>query len=297
MSAGRLLSGARETGARDAARIFLPGFFVLTFAFTWSAWLVSAALVTPANAWFFGLGGPVFLLGVFAPALVALALTAYVDGRDGVVRLLARIGRWQVGWRWYLFAVGYTAATTLLAALVHRLAVGAWPAFGAVPWFLILGAMLLSTWVQAGEEVGWRGYALPRLAQHLGLGGASVLLGAIWALWHLPLFFLPGSGSDGQSFPIYLLRVTALSVAMAWLYWRTGGSLLLVMLMHAAVNNTTGIVPAAVPNASDPFSFGGSVVAWATVVVWWVVALLLLTDLRGAELGAMMDANPGKPRT
>ena len=291
-----MLSGAGDPGARDVARILLPGFFLLTFAFTWSAWLVSAALATPGNAWFFGLGGPVFLLGVFAPALVALAFTAYVDGRDGVVHLLARIGRWQVGWRWYLFAVGYMAATKLLAALIHRLVVGAWPAFGTVPWFLMLSAMLLSTWVQAGEEVGWRGYALPRLAKHLGLGGASVLLGAIWALWHLPLFFLPGSGSDGQSFPIYLLLVTALSVAMAWLYWRTDGSLLLVMLMHAAVNNTIGIVPAAVPNASDPFSFHGSVVAWATVVVWWVVALLLLTHMRGAGLGGMMDANSGTPR-
>ena len=287
-----LLSGAGDTGARDVARLLLPGFFLLTFAVTWSAWLAAAALASPGNAWFFGFGGPVFLLGVFAPALVALALTQYVEGRDGVVRLLARIGRWQVGWRWYLFAVGYMPVTKLLVALIHRAAVGAWPAFGAVPWVVMLGAILVSTWVQAGEEVGWRGYALPRLARHLGLGGASVLLGAIWALWHLPLFFLPGSGSDGQSFPIYLLHVTALSVAMAWLYWKTDGSLLLVMLMHASVNNTTGIVPAAVPNASDPFSLSGSVVAWATVVVWWVVALLLLTHMRGAALGAMMDADP-----
>lgn len=64
-----MLSGAGDPGARDVARILLPGFFLLTFAFTWSAWLVSAALATPGNAWFFGLGGPVFLLGVFAPAL------------------------------------------------------------------------------------------------------------------------------------------------------------------------------------------------------------------------------------
>ena len=226
------------TAARNVARIALPGFFLLTFAVTWIAWLASAALAAPGTTGFFAIGGPVFLVGVFAPALVALALTASVEGRDGVVRLLARIGRWQVAMRWYLFAVGYMAATKLFAALIHRVVTGEWPTFGDTPWLLMLGAILVSTWVQAGEELGWRGYALPRLATHLGLGGASVLLGVIWALWHLPLFFLHGSGSDGQSFPIYLLHVTALSVAMSWLYWKTGGSLLLVMVMHASVNNT-----------------------------------------------------------
>lgn len=113
-----------------------------------------------------------------------------------------------------------------------------------------------------------------------------MLLGVLWALWHLPLFFLHGSGSDGQSFPIYLLHVTALSVAMAWLYWKTGGSLLLVMLMHASVNTTTGIVPADVPRAVDPFSLSGSFVAWVTVGLSWMVAAFLLTRMRGAEISA-----------
>jgi len=237
------------------------------------------------GSWWAGL--PV---GVFAPAFVALAVTAYGEGGAGVARLLMRIGRWQVGARWYLFAIGYMAATKLLAAPIHRMAVGAWPPFGETPLPLMLGAILVSTWVQAGEEVGWRGYALPTLATHLGLGGASVILGIIWALWHLPLFFLHGSGSEGQSFPVYLLHVTALSVAMSWLYWKTGGSLLLVMLLHASVNNTTGIVPAAVPNAASPMSFEGTLVAWATVGVSWAIAVPLLFQMRGAEIGAMLSS-------
>lgn len=290
------MRGPGDTDARDVTRIALPGFFLLTFAFTWIAWLASAALGAPGNTGFFGVGGPVFLLGVFAPALVALALTAYGEGRAGVVRLLTRIGRWRVGTRWYIFAVGYLAAIKLAAALIHRVATGAWPTFGGTPWPLMLGAILVSTWAQAGEEVGWRGYALPRLAKHVGLGVASILLGVIWAVWHLPLFFLPGTGSDGQSFPIYLLHVTALSVAMAWLYWKTEGSLLLVMLMHASVNNTTDIVPAAVSNAVNPFSFGGSLVAWVTVGLSSVVAAQLLSHMRGAEIGAMMSSNPRQSR-
>ena len=110
------------------------------------------------------------------------------------------------------------------------------------------------------------------------------MLGIIWALWHLPLFFIPGTGSDGQSFPIYLLHVTALSVAMAWLYWKTDGSLLLVMLMHASVNNTTDIVPAAVPGATNPFSFAGSTMAVYTIALSWLLAVAALNQMRGARL-------------
>ena len=258
-------------------------FLVLTFTLTWVAWIASSALAGPANVGLFGVHGPVFLLGVFAPGLVALALTAHAEGRRGVAALLARIGRWQVATRWYVFAVGYMATIKLAAALIHRAVIGAWPRFGDEPIVLMLGAIVVSTWVQAGEEIGWRGYALPRLAKHMGLGTASVVLGGIWALWHLPLFFLQNSGSDGQSFPLYLLHVTALSVAISWLYWQTGGSLLLVMLMHASVNNTTGIVPAAVPGAVDPFALSGSFVGWVTVGLSWLLAIPLLLRMRGAR--------------
>jgi uncharacterized protein len=270
----------------------LLAFFLLTFVLAWTTWLAAAALAAPGNTGFFGARGPVFLLGVFAPALVALALTARRQGRAGVGSLLARIGRWDVGARWYAFAVGYLAATKLAAALLVRIATGAWPPFGDTQVVLMLGGILVSTLAQAGEEIGWRGYALPRLARHLGLGGASALLGAIWALWHLPLFLLPDTGSDGQSFPLYLLHVTALSVAMGWLYWRSDGSLLLVMLMHASVNNTTGIVPAATLGATNPFTFSASLVGWVTVGLAWAIALPLLIQMRGAEL----DTTHPEPR-
>jgi len=74
------------------------------------------------------------------------------------------------------------------------------------------------------------------------------VLGVLWASWHIPLFFVRDTDKFGQSFPLYLLQATALSVAMAWLYANTRGSLLPVMLMHAAVNNTKDIVPSAEAN-------------------------------------------------
>ena len=141
-------------------------------------------------------------------------------------------------------------------------------------------AIAISTWVQAGEEIGWRGYALPRLANRFGLAPASVILGLVWASWHLPLFFVPESSTFGQSFPLYLLQVTALSVAMAWLYANTRGSLLPVMLMHAAVNNTKDIVPSADPHATNVWALSHSLVAWLTVALLWLCAGYFLLQMR-----------------
>ena len=115
------------------------------------------------------------------------------------------------------FAIAYMAAIKLTVAVIHRVVTGAWPAFGSEPVYIMALAVVVSTPVQAGEEIGWRGYALPRLAKGVGLPTASILVGFIWATWHLPLFFIAGIDKTGQSFPVYLLDVTALSVTMAWL--------------------------------------------------------------------------------
>jgi hypothetical protein len=250
-------------------------FFLLTYAITWTCFTAAGAIsrggARPAPA-LAALTGALFLLGTFAPGLVALALTERVEGRAATRALLRQVFAWRVGARWYVFAVGYIPAIKLSVALVHRVATGAWPRFGQEPWYLMAVAIMISTWVQAGEEIGWRGYALPRLSDRFGLAPASVILGIIWASWHLPLFFVPRSDTFGQSFPLYLLQVTALSVAAAWLYWRTEGSLLLVMLLHAAVNNTKDIVPSAVPGATNPFALSTSLVAWLTVAFLWIAA-------------------------
>jgi hypothetical protein len=274
---------APVTTASD--RVGLAWFFVVTFAVTWTLWLLPDA-VRSERSGVLALGGPEFLIGVFAPGLVALLLTSLREGRAALIKLLTRMVRWQARWPLYVFAIGYMMMTKLAAAVIVRLATGAWPAFGDTPWPLLVLAGIATFWGQAGEELGWRGYALPRLTSAVGLGPASVMLGVIWAVWHLPLFFIPGTGSDGQSFPLYLLHVTAVSVAMAWLYWRAEGSLLLVMLMHASVNNTTEIVPAALPGAADPFSLSASLVGWATVGVAWIVAVACLIAMRGTIVTA-----------
>ena len=263
-------------------------FFLLVYLVSWTCFFgasaISGGTLSPSHLTF--LSAPILFLGVFAPALIAVALTAYERGRTGLQALLSKTTRWRVSVKWYLFAVTYMAGIKLIAACVHRLAIGSWPAFGEVPFYLLPIAVLFSTPVQAGEEIGWRGYALPRLWAHVGLPWASVILGVIWACWHLPIFFIPGNENYGQSFPLYLLDVAAMSVAMAWLYWRTDGSVLLTMLMHAAINNTKDIVPSAVLGGSNPLTLRASFVGWTTAALLWICACYFLFQMRRAKLGA-----------
>ncbi len=216
-------------------------------------------------------------------SLVALGVTARENGIPATQALLRRVFEWRMDGRWYLFAVGYMAVIKLTVALAHRAITGSWPRFGNEAWYVIVIAIVLSTPVQAGEEIGWRGYALPRLAARFGFARASVLLGLIWACWHLPLFFLPGADTYGQFFPIWVLGLTALSVAIAWLYAHTNGSLLLTMLMHSAVNQTIGIVPDAEPNATNPFLLSASLAYLLTVGFLCVLAVYFLARMPKAE--------------
>lgn len=267
-------------------------FLSVTFAITWIAWFLADALSPGAPAT--GASGGAFYLGVFAPGIVALVMTWRAEGRAAAGALLGRLFRWQVGLHWYAFALGYMAAVKLAAAMLHRLVAGEWPRFGEQPVLLMLAATLFSTVIlgQAGEELGWRGYALPRLAARLGMGWASVLLGVIWAVWHLPLFFIAGTGTTAQSFPIYLLQVTALSVALAWVYHNTGGSLLLTMLLHAAINNTKDIVPSAAATPPGAWSLNGTLVSRLTVGLLWVGAAYFLVRMARRQSSRSLAPSP-----
>src|SRR5260370_9836838 len=165
-------------------------FFGVSYIVTWGCFFAAAG--TPAAE----PRALLFLLGTFTPGFVALWLTGQVTGRSGVTALLRRLVDWQIPARWYVFAVSYIAAIKLTAALVHRIATGAWPRFGEAPWYLMLAATVGSTLIggQAGEELGWRGGALPRVAPRLGPRGRSVVRGVRLAGRHLPLFFVAVAG-------------------------------------------------------------------------------------------------------
>lgn len=263
-------------------------YFGLVYAISWALYFAADASTAPA------LRTVLVYLGVFTPGIVALQFTYRERGPNGVRALLARLIQWDVGARWFGLALLFMFTVKLIVALAVRVSSGAWPLFGnePVPWMFAaaIGSTLIGG--QAGEELGWRGYALPRLSVRFGLGPASVLLGVIWAAWHLPLFFILGGDTVGQSFPFYTLQVIAISVTIAWLYMKTRGSLLLTMLLHAAVNNTKDIVPSAVPGAASPWTLQASIAGWFTLATLWLCAAWFLFDMRRDTVVAELARKP-----
>ena len=259
-------------------------FFSLTYVISWGCWIAAAALRRSAiGSDLPALTAALLYIGTFAPALVALSMTALIDESGRVTALLNRMFEWRVGLRWYAFALSYMAAIKLIAALLYRVAVGAWPPFGNEPWYVILAMIPVATPGQAGEEIGWRGYALPRLAAHLGFARASLILGLLVACWHLPLFFMPGVRNAGQSFPLFAVYVVGLSVTVAWLYAKTDGSLLLAMLIHSAVNQTIGIVPTRLAVPGNPFALDTSLVTLLAGTLFVLSVAYFLVQLRYVE--------------
>ena len=265
----------------------LAKYFLLTYIVSWTCFISVVLLSQRTQATSSGLvvlQQVLLFLGTIAPSLVALWLTSRTGIPGQTQNLLGKIARWKVNIKWYLFAAGFMVIIKILVAVSYKIITGTWPEFGQEAWYIMVVAIIFSTPVQAGEEIGWRGFALPRMSERLGLPVSTLLLGVLWACWHLPLFFVQDADKFGQSFPLYLLQVTGLSVAMGWLYWRTQGSLLLTMLMHAAVNNTKNIVPSVTPGATNPFGLSHSLVGWLTIIVLWIFAIYCLIRMRSVKL-------------
>ena len=253
----------------------LVKFFLITFAVTWAFYFASIALSSSSPA----IPGVLVFAGTIAPAFVALALTPAADR----MTLIERTLQWRVGLRWYAFALGFIIVVRLAVAVASRYLTGEWPRLAEQPSLLIVAvAILFSTPFQAGEEIGWRGFALPRLAERYGFGMGSIILGLIWAGWHLPLFYLaiPGNEEYGRSFPAWAIGVTALSVTFGWLYVRTGRSLLLTMLMHSVVNNIPHFEARGIAVRATVTSFNAWPTAWLMDICLWIAAGYFLIRLR-----------------
>jgi membrane protease YdiL (CAAX protease family) len=243
----------------------LVAFFVLTFAITWGLGGCFALFPAQFEALFGEISNtnPLFFVAVYAPSVSALIVTAYTGGISGLRELLNRLLRWRVGLRWYL-----TVFLGVPLLLLGSAALSAWFSgksleFGPKDWRLALYALLIPLVTDPGplgEELGWRGFALPRLLERWSALSASLILGLIWGLWHLPAFFFSGLPQSQFSLPAFLVGTVALSVLMTWVFQNTRGSVLLAVLIHWLFNAND------IPRGSFP----------AVAVVLTVAALIVV---------------------
>jgi len=211
-----------------AKRHSLPLYFVLAFAWFW----VSLALnrVKPFNFW-----AP--LVGAFAPTVSAVFITAVTQGETAVRELVRRLWKWRVGWPWYVAAFVIPIAEGLLAISIAS----AFRVFHVARInFEMLRATLPGAWVvflfAAGEELGWRGYALPRLLSRYNAIVATMILGGLHALWHWPLILLPHQWLSDVPIVPWTTFVIAEAFVFTWLARGTGGSVMLAALFHGMSN-------------------------------------------------------------
>lgn len=249
--------------ARWAKHHALLCFFSLAFLISWSfsipLALARAGLVSPAPPF------AIHYLASIGPLLAAVIVTWVCDGPAGAKHLIAGLGRWRGSLRWLLVCVG--APIGLFA-----LAVGwAYAENGRVPDLRLLGdvdylphlgiAGAVCLWLLTygvGEEVGWRGFALPRLQRRHSALAASLLLSIAWAAWHLPAFFYRDTYMAmglAAGFPTMFVSLAAAAIVFTWIFNSTHGSLLMVTIFHAlfdllSVSEAGGPAAAAIMSAA-----------------------------------------------
>lgn len=217
-------------------------FFLLTYLLSWVIWI-------PLDLAHFGIGSIhipeatstiVRLLGVLMPAVSALILTAIFAGRNAVRTLLGRLAIWRVGWSWWAAAVLVQPILLILAGLVYNmlggnplvtmLPVGVTAAFVINILFLAIATL--------GEEIGWRGVALPSLQSRQTALNASLILGFFWAAWHIPFWLLMDT-FDQYGWTYMLLNflfVLPGTFYITWFFNHSRSSLLLPVVFHLSLN-------------------------------------------------------------
>ena len=228
----------------------LLAFFLLAFA------LSGGLVLLAGNFLLFA------LLALFGPAAAALIVSGITGGKSEVRALLQRVGLWRVGPIWYVVAIGLPAVLFDLVAGLHRLLGGS---FTFQPGNVSALTLILAVLV-IGEEIGWRGFALPRLQLRYSSLVASLILGLLWGAGHLVNATIPGLSYYWTAFPAFLLWIIPLTILFTWIANHTRGSVLLAWLFHAA-NNTF----AAIFSLGDPARQW-----WLGAAVFWLAALVVI---------------------
>lgn len=266
------------TASSLAQRHPATAFATLAVGLTWLCW-IPAGLVAPDATW-------PMIVGGFGPPIGGAIMVRLHGGT--IRRWLRDIVVFRVQARWYALALLIPmfdpAAQVILARQADiPLSLGVLPE--RIP--LYVASFVFVLLIGGGqEELGWRGWLLPRLQERRSPLVASLLVGAVWAAWHLPLFVLGGLGYGGHSLALYVPGVVAASVVFTWLHNTTGGSVVPALLLHAQMNTASALVPIV-----DVEEVG----AWFTdavqiaVTVGFVAIAVLLVARHGVRLAACPD--------
>ncbi len=216
-------------------------FFLLTFILSWSIWI-------PLTLSHFNIGpfkisedlsSIIRLLGVLMPMVSALLLTAIYDGRPAMRSLLSRLKIWRVSWKWWIAVVLVFPVLLVIAGVLYNLfsdqpPISLLPITAAVLFVNIIFLAIASL----GEEIGWRGVALPALLKRYGPFTASVILGIVWATWHLPFWILLDTLSQyGVGyFVLNYIFIVPTTFYITWVFINSKGSLLLPVVLHLVFN-------------------------------------------------------------
>jgi uncharacterized protein len=256
------------------AKFPLTAFFGMAFLFSWIA--VTPLIINrdlPVE--------PFQILGALVgPTLSATIVTAILGGRQGLGAFFRRYVQWRAGLAWWLFTLfGILIALTIVAAslLGPTVVTEFLQNIGLIlPTYLmtlIVGVILGPLW----EEPGWRGFALPRLQAHFGPISGTLILGVLWALWHLP-GYLGGWMTAGIA--ALLVSSVAFSIIMTWIYNNTRGSVLLMILLHsssnAALSVGSRVLPVNMPEGWRAFVYGG----WIPALTYAIIAVVIIVVTR-----------------
>lgn len=221
----------------------LASYLALTFLISWGVWVPALYRLRQGQGHMAGLYALAYV-GVYGPSLAALALSAVLDGFQGIVGLLSKYLIWRCHPIWYVVALLTPTFMRVGAALVSLARDGGTLQIDTTHCAAALPIALASLFGgPLGEELGWRGFALPRLRVRLGLLPSSILMGIVWGIWHLPAFVwtIP-SITPPISITLFTLGVLANSVLLTWIVDCTGGSLLLAVLYHTSLNATASFL-------------------------------------------------------
>jgi membrane protease YdiL (CAAX protease family) len=218
-------------------------FFLMSYAFTWIV-LIPYIL----SAWGILNGDFDFLYIIkpfVGPTLAAIIMTYITEGKEGLLRLRKRLGQRRASWQWYLFILVAIPALILLGITIQP---GTLASFqGLTPRLLVtypLYFVIVFFGVALPEEIGWRGFALPRMQPRYRPLWGTLLLGVLWSFWHLVFFLTPAHGGGPgtsvatllTSFSYFFLMVMAFSIIFTWIFNHTGGSIFIANLLHAAID-------------------------------------------------------------